>query len=288
MNNKEFNKYIDNSIVPLYPDLEDMPRKQVLLEVDSGPGCNGRDLLNKARFRGVYLFPGLPNATSVQQERDINYGPFKFVVHSNLKKITTACFLAQKSMKLGLSTFGLIVYGSVCPISNVVCKNAVNSAFNVESNLHLWAEVGAVPFTMKCLVNKKVGHNRTDRYNPNLDAFLDVQLQNDYSTTQLTMTGYKGEMLWVQYLEDKVQALQTAAPVTVPHTRKRQEALATTTTHRKKFFMRGGKHITSDDMFKSAKIVSQNAEAVEREKDRKRRVSCKAQGCAPHPQSSRK
>ncbi len=258
--------------MPLYPDLEDTQGKRVLLKVDSGPGCNGRDLLNKARFRGVYLFPGLPNTTSVQQKRDINYGPFKSVVCSNLKKIATACFSAQKLMKWGLSTFGLIVYGSVCPILNVVCKNAVDSAFNVKSNLHLWAVVGAVPFAMKCLVNKKVGHDRTDRDDPNFDAFLDVQSQNNYSTTQLMMMGCKGEMLWVQYLEDKVRALQVAAPVTVPHTHKRQEALAAATTHGKKFFVMGSKHITLDDMFKSAKIVSQNAEAVEREKDRKWRL----------------
>ncbi len=89
MNDEEFDKYINNSIVPLYSDLEDTPGKQVLLKVDSGPGCNGRDLLNKARFQGVYLFPGLPSATSVQQETDINYGPFKSVVCSNLKKIVT-------------------------------------------------------------------------------------------------------------------------------------------------------------------------------------------------------
>jgi hypothetical protein len=53
-----------------------------------------------------------------------------------------------------------------------------------------------------------------------------------------------------------------AAPVTVPHTHERQEALTTATTHGKKFFVAGGKHIMSDNMFKSAKIVSQNAEAV--------------------------
>jgi hypothetical protein len=198
MNNKEFDKYIDNSILPLYPDLEDTPGKQVLLKVDSGPDRNGRDLLNKAQFRGVYLFPGLPNATFVQQETDINYGPFKSVLRSNLKKNATACFLALKSMKLGLFTFGLIVYGGVCPISNVVCKNAVDSTFNVKSNLHSWAEVGAIPFTMKCLVNKKVGHDGTDRNNPNFDAFLDIQSQNNYNTTQLTMMGCKGEMLWAQ------------------------------------------------------------------------------------------
>ncbi len=67
-------------------------------------------------------------------------------------------------------------------------------------------------------------------------------------------------------------AQSTAALVTVPHTCECQEALTTATTHGKKFFVTGGKHITSDNMFKSAKIVSQNAEAVEREKDRKRRL----------------
>jgi hypothetical protein len=44
------------------------------------------------------------------------------------------------------------------------------------------------------------------------------------------------------------------------------------TTHRKKFFVTGGKHLMSDNMFKSAKIISQNVEAVEREKDRKGRL----------------
>ena len=65
--------------------------------------------------------------------------------------------------------------------------------------------------------------------------------------------------------------LRAAVPVTVAHTRKRQEALATATTHGKKFFVTGGEHITWDNMFKSAEIVRRNAEAVEVEKDKKRR-----------------
>ena len=80
----------------------------------------------------------------------MNYGQFKSVVRSNLKNIATASFSAKKSEKLGPSTLGLIVYGGVCLILKVVCDNAVDSAFNVKSNQHLWAEVGAIPFTMKC------------------------------------------------------------------------------------------------------------------------------------------
>jgi hypothetical protein len=61
----EFDRYIENSVVPLFPDLADRPGKRMLLKVDSGPGRNGRDLMLKARFRGVYIYTGLPNATSV-------------------------------------------------------------------------------------------------------------------------------------------------------------------------------------------------------------------------------
>ncbi len=74
-----------------------------------------------------------------------------------------------------------------------------------------------------------------------------------------------------------------AAPVTVPHTRERQEALTAATTHGKKFFVTGGKHITLDNIFKSAEIVSQNAEAVEREKDRKRHLEYHARREAALP-----
>jgi hypothetical protein len=97
------------------------------------------------------------------------------------------------------------------------------------------------------------------------------------------MMGYKGEMLRAQYNEDKVQALRADAPVTVAHTRERQEALAAATTHGKKFFVTGGEHITSDDMFKSAKIVRWNVEALEVEKDKKRRLEYRARREAALP-----
>jgi hypothetical protein len=61
----KFEKYIDNSIVPLYPNLKDTPGKRFLLKVESGPGRNGRELLVRCRCHGLYMYPGLPNATSV-------------------------------------------------------------------------------------------------------------------------------------------------------------------------------------------------------------------------------
>ncbi len=113
-NNKEFECYIDNSIVPLFPNLEDMPGKCILLKVYSSRGCKWRDLLNKCWFRGVYIYPSLPNSTSMQHETDINfYGPFKGVAMRNLAKIAMTCYAKEITMSLGTSTFGMIVYGGV-------------------------------------------------------------------------------------------------------------------------------------------------------------------------------
>lgn len=45
MNVVELQKYISNAILPLFPDLEDVPGKRILLKVDSGPGRNNLEML---------------------------------------------------------------------------------------------------------------------------------------------------------------------------------------------------------------------------------------------------
>jgi hypothetical protein len=91
-----------------------MPGNCILLKVESGRGCNLQDLLNKCWFRGVYIYPGLPKSTSMQQETDINFhGLFKGVVPRSLAKIAMTCYAKEITMSLGTSTFRLIVYGGV-------------------------------------------------------------------------------------------------------------------------------------------------------------------------------
>ncbi len=48
MNDVEFEKYINNIINDMFPDMEDIPGKCVLLKVDSGPGRNCATMLVKA------------------------------------------------------------------------------------------------------------------------------------------------------------------------------------------------------------------------------------------------
>ena len=177
MSDNEFEKYIDNSIIPLYPDLEDTPGKRVLLKEDSGPGHNGRDLLLKCHFCGLYIYRGLPNATSVQQETDHNYGPFKGIVSDNLKKISSAFYAAGLTIPLNMATFGLILYSGTIPVgpsTTITCQNALQETFNVESNLNSWKSVVAELHTRKCLTNLKVRHNGTDEQDPTT-ALLSIE-----------------------------------------------------------------------------------------------------------------
>ena len=77
MNDVEFDEYLSNSLIPLYPGAEDVKGERVLFKLDSGPGRLGIKLLAWLRLLGFVLYPGVPNNTAVSQETDRNYVPFK-------------------------------------------------------------------------------------------------------------------------------------------------------------------------------------------------------------------
>ncbi len=112
----------------------------------------------------------------------------------------------------------------------------------------------------------------TDKDYPNFEVFQDIQSQNNFSTTQLNIMGYKDDALKSQFTEDEIWERQAAATVMVPQTCKHQEAIAITNTHGKKFFVLGGKHVTLDNMLKAAEINRRTAEAAEMENGMKSRV----------------
>ena len=211
MTDEEFKKYIDNSIVPIYPDHEDTPGKR------TARGRNGRELLIKCQYRGLCIYPGLPNATFVHQEMDHNYGTFKSVVCDNLKKISSAFFAAGLPISMNTSTCGLFNYGSTIPVGmlTITCQYALAETLDVASNINLWSKAGAVPHTRKCLTNPKVRHNQTNERDPNFNVYQDIQSQNNYSTTQLNIMGYKGDLLRAQFCPDKISERMASVPVTV-------------------------------------------------------------------------
>ena len=92
----------------------------------------------------------------------------------------------------------------------------------------------------KCLENPKVRHDRTDDRDPNFDVYQDIQSQNDFNVMQLNAMGYGGDVLWAQFLVDKIRERQAAAtPVMVARTRKCQEAIVAANTTGKRFLQWG-------------------------------------------------
>ncbi len=72
--------------------------------------------------------------------------------------------------------------------------------------------------------------------------------------------------------------------MTGAHTLERQEALAVARTQGKKFFMTGGEHVTSDNMFKAVEI-NMRIEEARRGRRRKRVGLNTTQGARPHSPS---
>jgi len=167
--------------------------------------------------------------------------------------------------------------------STIACLNALAETFDAASNKHSWSKVGAVPHTRKCLTNSQVRHDGTNERDPNFDAFQDIQSLNDYSTTQLNVMGYRGDLLRSQFRPDKISERRASGPVTVANTRERQEALAAAHTHGKKFFVTGGEYVTSNDMLIATELKQRKAEATGREKDKKSQVEYHARHDAALP-----
>ncbi len=136
----------------------------------------------------------------------------------------------------------MIVYGGVRPDSGVTLENA-------------WSEVGVVPFTKKCLINKKVHHDVTDKDYPSFDLFQDIQSQNNFGSTQLNIMGYKGDALKSQFTENTIWERQAATTVTVSQTYECQDAIAAANTSMS----------PQTSMFKVAETNWQTEEAAEME-----------------------
>ena len=67
---KEFEKFVMESIVPLYLQAKNKTGMRVMLEVDSGPGRMNLNLLARLRHLGFIFYPCVPNTMHVTQETD--------------------------------------------------------------------------------------------------------------------------------------------------------------------------------------------------------------------------
>ncbi len=180
MDDTLLNGYIERVIVPLYlnmnktavfdPITGKLNQGPVKLKVDAGPGrivSSEAILLKREQLfeRGLIILMGLPNATSVQQEMDALFGPFKSATYQRGEKVVQNKLrirgLARKNCDVVPKAVVNLDFNNLATIVNGKpeddgCDRPFDWIFTKKKILGLWAKVGLVPFTRNCLKDKKV------------------------------------------------------------------------------------------------------------------------------------
>jgi len=272
MNDEEFEKYLMNSIVPLFPHAKDKKGHRVMLKVDSGPGRLSLKLLAKLRLQGFILYPCVPNTTHVTQETDQCYGPFKTQFLSNLDLIVDARLLLKKSLSLQPKFVGLPLFGGVDHETELQVElGAFQKGFTRSKCLAAWKKVGAATaegVTRACLNNKQVMMSLGGNEDENSRTRWSIQNANDLAIHALTQGGYDAQWLKATLEEKREEERQ----ITQPNTVERRQALVNVRTHGGRFHVTGGMHVTSDDFFISHEIGTNRSVREAEEKDKKRRL----------------
>ena len=202
MDDSLLNSYIEQVIVPLYQNIHKttifdpisgkLNQGPVILKLDAGPGrivSSAAIQAKREEFfeRGLIILMGLPNATSVQQEMDALYGPFKSATYARGEKVVQEKLrqrglarrngeqLQGSTLNLDFDDLATIVNGKA---DDGLCDRPFDSHFSKAKVLWSWAKVGFVPFSRKCLKNVKVrkelGQRNKDLRLENLQFRYDV------------------------------------------------------------------------------------------------------------------
>lgn len=283
MNSVELEKYMRGSILPLYPDIADVPLKRVIMKVDSGPGRMNVEMLANMRLQGLYLVPGVPNTTSQTQETDQNYGPFKGKYRGNIRTLSQARF--DQKMVLRVTDLPLLVFGGSCPSTGVELEDAFSCAFGLQSNLSCWRKCGAVPLTRLPLQSKEVRRevpvgaaatHSSAKDDPEIENLKNIESLNSFYCQNLSANGYDGAQLSI-----KAPTRKTYVAVTKPHSQARVQAIKKAKTAGQMFYATGGKHLNSDEFFKASEL-KRRTEAIKEMEEKKiqRAKYCKEQRSA--------
>jgi len=255
MDEAHFEKYITDLLAVLYPDCADSKGKRVVFKVDHGPGQSNVKLLVHLRARGCYLFPSVPNSSSVSQEMDQIFDLFKTLMRGNVEKLHSALMKIGCSVSLGRDDCCMIVFGGTHVLEDgsvVELEEAFDRSFCPHRVLYSFNKVGSVPLIRNCLSNKKVhvelevDDANIENEDPIVRRLHELDSQLEACVSYLLIQGFtKARLLHVRAKRKK----KSDQPVMLPYTLERQQAFLRAKTIGGKYKALNGTHITHDDMF---------------------------------------
>ena len=273
MNAVELQKYMNGSIVPLFPDVEDKPSKRVICKVDSGPGRMNVEMLAALQLQGLYLVPGVPNTTGKTQETDQNYAFYKTSFRDNLRQLTQHRYDKKLTLQVG-DLLPLLVFGGKCPRTGVQLRDAFTDAFSVEKNLLCWRKCGAVPLTRAPLDCNTIRHEVPvegaaaeqigEQCELGTQQLKNLESLNHFYVDFLSANGFDGDKL----RKDAPTRL-TFVAVTKPHSKDRVLAISKAKTAGQLFFATGGRHVNSNEFFQARSLQDRQPQ-IKAMEDRKK------------------
>ncbi len=246
MTDIEFEKYLFNSIVPLYPHSKCKFGHWVIIKVDSGPGQMGKSLLVQCRHMGFILFPRVPNSTAMTQETDCLYDEFKTTLHTNLD------LLVQARIEKGcLASFppwlcGIVIFGGTDQETGFeITESASKKGFLRVACWTVFAKIGVTPLTMVCLTDKNVRPELGDKEDRTNIVMNLLKEANTLAVFHLESNGYNGDLL-----ASTIGKVPDTGPITIKHSQARVKLLVQASTHGSNFCVTGGGHLTTNGVFK--------------------------------------
>ena len=266
-----FYKWYREVIVILFPDMEDVPGKCVLLKSDGGPGRTHLDYLAASNLDGLIHYPGLPNGT-LFQELDQIFALLKSKMEHNCNRIWEVKFgIDYEHAKVGLMDFAYLLFGGTYHFvtgSSISLENAFAIGPNPEHLQSANKKCGYIPATRVALESGQLWHEIVLKGDGQIDfdwndlnmtkTLLAVEKLNHATVDSLTKSGYiKAESLHCCLKQNKQACnLPTSErKLTIPGTTEHQRKLAKASTQGKHFKVtNGGAPMNSNDCMIAAEL----------------------------------
>ena len=280
-----FKAWYREVICILYPDIQDVSGRRVLVKSDGGPRRTNLEYLAESNLDGLVHYPGLPNGTLFQELENV-FSFTKSIMEENRSRVFDKNYeLDGAKAKVQFEDISYILFGGRKEFrdgSHLTLRNAYALSLNEEHLTSAQKKCGYVPATRIALTSGKLRHELVIDSNGDVDQdsndlgiahmLLKLEKENHEAVRRLQLKGYSLATILKRDLErnDRQSEQAFQETITIPGTTAHQRQLMEASTQGKHFQVsNGGAPMNSDDCLIAAEMKSYEREKIDLSKKKK-------------------